>query len=195
MMMIKELLTRAEIDPAHIATLNHDALRESIMVFIAHSAEDGDMDLPIGAADRLSPICRLVGMEKYAEELVGYVVDEELPFVVRERALAAALHTGAGGALFATFDTHTRAVFCGPWVRPMLLMAGDDETTLGKYAQAGLVQLILSVHPEDRTMMVARVADLVRDVAPHPNAISLLLLILTDEQGQMLRGAIEQVQA
>jgi len=144
--------------------------------------------LPQTLADRLAPLCKVIGMDDYADEMARIFVDREQPFAVRETALAVLFHTAEGQRVFNDLPPRERVDFCGPWVRPMLVMGSSDQ----QFPRFALAALYAATPADTRTHLCDKIVELIHQLgtAVTADAVSVLIKALTPEQRARVTHAL-----
>lgn len=133
------------------------ALRTAVVGWVLTAGSAGAIERRLG--DRISPLCKIVGMDEHHDLLEQLFRNNAVAAPVRELALAAIFHSERGLKLFETLTPEERVEWCGPWVRPMIEMAAAAAVTGEAFPQFALCALLRATPPAARTQLVAKVAE------------------------------------
>ena len=146
--------------PAHLDEVNDRARSASLFALRVALFALIDSD-QIGAyeADQLAPLFRVIGLEELEEPLYLWLTREWAELdrdhasthqVARvERGLAALFHSARGHEMFEVLSEEERVWLSGPWVRPMMRLAGRE-----RFPKQALLALYQSTSPEIRPQLL-----------------------------------------
>lgn len=109
-------------------------------------------------ADQLAPLLRVLGVQELERPLSLWLEgewciaqsDRHNAHTTRvERGLAALFHSARGHELFESLSGEERIRLSGPWVRPMMRLAGRD-----RFPKQALLALYQSTDPNDRDALI-----------------------------------------
>lgn len=142
-------------------------------------------------ADQLAPLFRVIGAGELEEPLSLWLEREWSDYqreasaqqLTRvERGLAALFHSARGHERFESMSEHDRVLFSGPWVRPMMRLAGRE-----RFPKQALLALYRSTHPEVRDALLQQFERCRRRVHARPlPTYELLLPALTFAEFSLL---------
>ena len=118
---------------------------------------DSDL-MSLGEADQLAPLFRVIGLEELERAMCLWLEHEWAIFehdqspsqLTRvERGLASIFHSERGHEMFALFSEEERVLLSGPWVRPMMRLAGHE-----RFPKQALLSLYRSTSSELRDLLI-----------------------------------------
>ena len=146
-----------------------------------------------GSGDTLAPAIRAldIGEEEVmgAAALLKRVQDESRPLWEREIALSLVFYTPVGAETFEAMQQRDRIMLSGPWIRPMIKVAGGTDVggigdkTFGRLA---LMMLYRSTPVEARTLLVDKMVQEFRAISGDVTAFVLLLRVMDNDKDPSL---------